>query len=348
MGQFSSMSRRPFAVIPFLLLAAASHAPAQITSTAAIRRLSPDTAAAAPAAKLRGVITFNAQWNGDANTALQDASGGIYVNLGDAMPAGLQLGDEVEITGTAAQGGYVPLMNASEVRVLGRGTLPAPERADLPQLSSGRLDSQWVAVEGIVRDVQHDGDVTPPSTILTLALPGGRAEVFMALLPEADFQPLIDARVEVRAVCFQYFNARRQSFQFRLMACAASQITVLTPPPSPPFALPVTPLHSLLQFDPQGPSPHRLRVQGRVSLHWPGQFFFLQDGSDGVLVRSRQTDPLRAGDQVDVAAFAVMGPYAGALEDAVYQKLPAAQNPPAPPPRCPCLRSSTAAWMRVS
>ncbi len=316
------MPRCRLLVLLLLLLLAANHAQADLTTATSIRQLSPEAAAAAPAAKLRGVVTFNAQWRGQSNTAIQDTTAGIFVSLVNAMEPKLQLGDEVEITGEAAKGGYVPLMRANQVRVLGRGTLPEPERVDLPQLRSGRLDSQWVVVEGIVRDVQHDGSVTPPSTILTLALPGGRAEVFMALVPEADFQSLIDARVEVRAVCFQYFNARRQSFQFRLMACEATQLTVLTPSPAAPFALPITPLHSLLQFDPKGTPLHRLRVQGRVSLHWPGEFFFLQDGTDGVLVRSRQKEPLRAGDQVDVAAFAAMGPYAGTLEDAVYQKIP--------------------------
>jgi signal transduction histidine kinase len=318
-----------------LLVPGASVAEAEeLTTTAAIRALSVDDTTKHPAASVRGIVNFTAEWNSDieqglTNTTVQDETGGIFVMLPVPAPVHLRLGDLVELRGEVQPGGFAPVLRAAEVKRLGRGELPAASPADYPGLRGGRFDSRLVEVNGVVRDVQFEPGVFPPSTVITLALDGGRAEVFMALLPEADFAGLIDARIRVRGVVFHYFNARRQTFDFRIMACEASQLTAIEPPPAPPEALPVTPVRQLLQFDPRGPSPHRVRVQGVVSLHWPGAFLFLQDGADGLLVRSRGAEPLRPGDVVDVTAFATMGDYAAQLEDARFHRI-ASQAPPAP------------------
>lgn len=317
-----------------LLAAGAGAARAELTTTAAVRALAPEVAAKGPAVRLNAVVTFAADGDGGTEsyypeTTVQDSTGSIFVNRAALAPAGLKRGDLVEVVGTAAPGGFAPLVSASALRVVGPGQLPDPLRPGYPALKSGQFDTGYVEVEGIVRDVQYDAHVIPPSTLITLAVEGQRLEVFMVQLPEALFAGLIDARVRVRAVVFSYFNGRRQTFDFRLMACEASQLEVLAPPPADAGTLPVTPAGKILQFEAGGPTPHRVRVRGVVSLHWPGQFLFLQDGRDGLRVLSRVVDPLRPGEVIEVTAFAAMGEYAAQLEDARFRRI--SQGAPPPP-----------------
>lgn len=306
---------------------------AELRTAGEIRRLSADQIASRPAVVINGRVTFVTLWSGRSEVSLQDETAGIYTYLKNADVLGLKLGDEVEVRGTARPGIWAPCLEAESVVVKGRRSLPEAGVVDYPELKSGSRDCEFVEIEGIVRDVQYDGTVAPPSTIFSVAMRGGRGEVFLSLPQDPSLQELVDSRVRVRGVPFHYFNQRRQVFEFRLMTCERSQIEVLEPAPSKPFEMPVTRVGRLLQYEPEGDSGtsghsgHRVRVQGVVSLHWPGEFLFLQDGEDGLLVRSRRLTALKAGDRVDVAAFASMGKYAAFLEDAEFRKMDSGMPP---------------------
>src|SRR6185503_20127798 len=72
---------------------------------------------------------------------------------------------------------------------------------------------------------------------------------------------------------------------------------------SDPFAVARRTIGSLLQFSANNNSNRRVQVSGVVVLHQPGQYFYLQDGDDTMLVLSRQKEPLRSGDRVDVVGL---------------------------------------------
>lgn len=292
-----------------------------LTNIAAIRGLPKPVAARRPKFVARATVTFSAGWSkGRVEMGVHDGTAGIYAspkNWSGPIP---DYGQEIEIRGRVHPGTWAPFLEVDDLKIIGPGRLPKPQSADYVTLQSGLLDSQFVEVEGIVRDVQYDADTAPPSTILTLAVQGGRAEVFAALQKDAHWKPMIDARIRARGVVFHYFNPRRQAFAFRVMVRRPEQVEVIEPARAEPP--PIVPAGSLLQFDDNRPLlAHRARVNGVVSLHWPGDFLFLQDGNDGLLVRSRQWEPLRPGDEVEVTAFPAMGAYAGQLEDARYRKL---------------------------
>lgn len=293
----------------------------ELTSIAAIRALARPVAQQRPHFTVRATVTYSATWGKRRlEMGLHDGTAGIYASpkeWGDEPP---KYGQEVEVSGRVHPGTWAPFLDVDQMRVIGNGQLPAPRGADFFSLQAGVLDSQFVEVEGVVRDVQYDEDTAPPSTIITLAVKGGRAEIFAALQPEAPWLPLVDAKVRARGVVFHYFNPRRQVFAFRVMVSDPGQIDVIEPAKLEPP--PLTPVGELLQFDDQRPLLlHRARVHGVVSLHWPGEFLFLQDGPIGLLVRSRQWEPLRPGDEVEVTAFPAMGAYAGLLEDARFRML---------------------------
>jgi len=299
----------------------------ELRTIAELRRLSREESQKNPPALIRGTVTFVTVFDDRAEATVQDATEGIYTYFKTEDAARLQLEDLVEIKGYGDEGAWAPCLRAVEVTILGKGGLPEAKRTDYPALKSSLMDSQLVEIEGMVRDVQYDSSVAPPSTILTVSMPGGRAEVFKQGMPDDHLLGLVDSKVRVTGVPFQYFNQRRQAFEFRLMVTASQQITTVDLPPSPAFDLPVTPLGQLLQYDPKGHSEHRIRARGVVILHWPGEFLFLQDGDDGLLVRSRRTEALKPGDLVDVVAFATMGPYAAFLEDAEFRKIDSGRVP---------------------
>ena len=46
-----------------------------------------------------------------------------------------------------------------------------------------------------------------------------------------------------------------------------------------------------------------------MTLHRPGQFFFLQDDGGGIRVNSENPETLNPGDEVEVAGFPATGNY---------------------------------------
>ncbi len=312
----------------FLVLLPEAAGARELGSVAEVRRLSREEVGLPAEASFKARVTFVAAWKNRSEAAIQDSTEGIYAYLPPGAAVGLRLGDEVEVSGQSNHGVWSPGFRVLEIRKTGSRSLPEPAKVGYADLKSGAKDCQFVEVEGIVRDVRYDATVAPPSTIVSVAMRDGRAEVFATMMPEEQLRHLIDARVAVSGVPFHFFNQRRQVFDFRLMVCDASQLRVLEAPPSSAFDLPVTPVAQLLQFQVDGHSGHRVRVQGIVSLHWPGEFFFLQDGKDGLLVRSRGRQALKPGDFVDVAAFASMGRYAAYLEDAEFRRIESGRKPP--------------------
>ncbi len=297
----------------------------ELRTIADVRMLPPDVIAQGPRFEVTASITFITRWRGKVEVAVQDETAGIYSFFEPADVEGLSLGDVVHLRGKVSPGVGPPCLDVEEVRRTDENLLPVPQLADFVDLDAGTLDSQFVEIEGVVRDVQHERYVTPPSTIMTLQTRSGRAEVFLAANPAAqpiaDLSGLVDAEVRVRGVPFYYFNQNRQPFGFRFSVCEESQIEVLKAAPQPAFEMPVTRVERLLRYQPTPQSGHRVRVKGVVTLHRPGEFLYLQDGDVGILVKSRRREPLEPGDLVDVAAFAALSGYSAILEDAEFRKV---------------------------
>jgi len=96
--------------------------------------------------------------------------------------------------------------------------------------------------------------------------------------------------------------------------------------PGEPFSVRTTPVESLLRFEPEGASRHRVKVRGTVTFYQPGGAMYVEDGTGGVAVRTRQAEPMSVGDRVEVLGFPEMGPWTPFLNDAVFRRSgPAAQ-----------------------
>ena len=293
----------------------------QITKAAELRRLTADEATRYFPVKLRGVVTFFDE--GLFSRFLQDETAGIYFRGLTNAPE-LEPGQLVELEGFAGPGEYAPMVEARQVRIIGKGTLPEAHPTSFEQLSSGQADSQFVEVVGVVRSIQPDEP--SPYHRLELATGGGRLTVYARHVPGKKADDLIDSTVKVRGVCSTVFNRQRQLFAIRLLVPRAEDVTIEKPTPIDPSAIPVRDLGSPLQFAPQGSYGHRVKVAGTVIYQKPGTALYIQNGHFGLFVQTRQKDPLQLGDQVEVLGFPSQGQYTPFLQDAQYQKLGSGQS----------------------
>ena len=285
-----------------------------------IRNLTPDQANRGYPVRFRAVVTYygGKGWE----FFVQDASRGIYVN----DPEGnfqVQAGQMVQVEGFTSAGGFAPEVISPKVTVLGPGEMPRPHRATLEQLNSGREDSQWVEIEGVVRSTGQEND----QPTFTLAVAGGRLKARLPAETKEPIAQLDDARVSVQGAVGGIFNQNMQLLGAELLVPSLAFVHILEPPARDPFSLPVRPVRTVLGFTPQGFTGHRIKVQGKVTLYRPGHALFIEDGSGGLCVATAQATPLAPGDQVEVAGFPAAGGYTPTLEDAIFRKLKSGPEP---------------------
>jgi signal transduction histidine kinase len=299
-----------------------------LTTAEQLRRLSASEAAKGYPVQLQAVVTFS-----DPETRLlfvQDASSGIYVeawrHLHDVQP-----GDQVEVRGRSAPGAFAPIVDQPRVRVLGRGDMPVGRRVRPEQLGTGQEDSQWVEVEAVARafTLRRQGaliDMTVGSTRFSVAIPKVTNPNLAATF--------VDARVRVRGVCRSVLTRREQLAAVEIDSPDLGALTVLTPAPTEPFARPIQPVSSLLQFNPEQDWEHRVHVRGVLTFARAGDGeFFVRDQTGGVYVTSSSASTragaARVGDEVDVVGFATASSYSPMLEDAEVRPLRRTDDPPA-------------------
>ena len=295
-----------------------------ITNVEQIRQLTPDQAALGYPVRLRAVVTYygGKGWE----LFVQDSTGGIYVD-GPDQDFPVQAGQLVEVEGFVSPGGYAPEIIHPRARVLGQAPMPRARRVTVEHLMSGRDDSEWVEIEGVVRSVKQNEQ----RVVLTIATGSGRLEAFLLGSSESEAAHLVDARVVLRGACGGIFNQKRQLLAVQLFVPSPAFVRVAEAAPADPFALPVRPLRTLLQFAPRGTGAHCVRVQGTVTLARPARTLFIRDMSDSVYVRTSQETPVQPGDQVEVVGFPSAGEYTPILEDAIFRKI-ARGLPPQPVP----------------
>jgi hypothetical protein len=206
---------------------------------------------------LRGVVTFQ---NGVRDVVIHDGNDGIFVARTNAE-FDLVQGQLVEIKGATGLAGYAPRVEAEHVVVLGAGQLPEPRRLSFDWLSSGREDCQWVEVRGILRSIKANAS---NDYYLDISMDGNRLRVCVlgSFIPHCS--RLIDSTVRVRGVLGSNRNSRQQILAPLLWA-AGTNFFVEGVPVEDPFAAPIRPVTSLLQFAPESAPNHRVRVRGTVT-----------------------------------------------------------------------------------
>ncbi len=303
----------------------AKDAPLEELQTAEqVRQMPRELAARQNPVHLRGVVTFFDQKN--YFRFLQDDTAGIYFYLGsspDNPP--LAAGQLVEMDGEVSPGEFAPIVIPSKIKILGEGVFPAAKPVTFEQLVSGQEDSQFVEVRGIVRAVRFDTE--SGYFLLEIATGGGRLTAYASKLPVAQSGNLVDHTVTVRGVCVTRFNRQRQLFDIRLLVPRPTDLVVDLSDMGDPFALPAQPIVKLLQFTPQGPYGHRVKVVGTVIYRQNDDALYIEDQTEGLYAETKQAGPLALGDEVEVLGFPANGVYTPMLQDAVFRKIGTGPKP---------------------
>ncbi len=296
-----------------------TNAPSPLTTIAAVRGLSTETARRKLPVRVEAVVTFHDPIG--SYLFVQDETAGIYVY--NAQPAGIKLptGQFVRLTGTTWHGEFAPVIADPTVEVLGMRPLPPPRPVTAEGLQTGSLDGQWVELSGIVNSLSVYG--ANQSLEINVA---GLVENFTAHVPgfttnTARPDWLVDARVRIRGTAGTVFNKQRQALGFQMFVPALDALDVVRPAPADPFAAPARPIRALLQFEASTPPGHRFKVAGTVTLRWNDRQIYLQDESGGVSVELSAPCTAQPGDRVEVVGFPKAGNFSPKLRYAVWRKI---------------------------
>ncbi|HEY1791106.1 MAG TPA: PAS domain-containing sensor histidine kinase [Verrucomicrobiae bacterium] len=296
----------------------------ELTTAEQVRQLTPVQAARHYPVRLHGVVTFC-----DANNYyyfVQDQSAGIYFRL-DPSAGGppLAAGQVIDIQGEADPGEFAPVVMARSVQIFGSGTFPTAQSVSFEQIASGQEDSQFVEIEGTVRAAQFDS--ASGFYLVDIATGGGRVTAYAKQLPVVPGGNLVDSTVAVRGVCVTEFNHQRQLFDIRLLVPRTSDLVIQTAAPTDPFDVVTLPIEQLLQFTPQGPYGHRVKVRGTVIYRQDDDVLYIEDQTEGLYVETREAGPLLPGDVVEVLGFPAKGEYTPMLQDAIFRKIGSSSKP---------------------
>ncbi|MGA2727489.1 MAG: EAL domain-containing protein [Terracidiphilus sp.] len=298
--------------------------PAPLATVASVRRLTPARAASALPVRVTGVVTaVDPIWR---NAFLQDSSGGIYLKYA-GNPIGLRVGERVTVTGITDAGNYAPVILAPRFEDRGPSPLPVPIPVTFEDAASGRLDSQYVVLEGIVHPLKFAEQ--PDHPLLTFELYTALGQIHVSTSPGfPDLRAtgdLEDARIRIKGVFGTIYNSRRQLVGYDLNIASPSQIEIIEPAVGDPFALETTPIGDLLRFSPTARFGHRVKVAGSVTLVGSG-LVYIQDPSGGVEIRGNHPN-FQLGDRVEAVGYPTLaGRYSPELSDASIHSAPGSRS----------------------
>jgi hypothetical protein len=284
-----------------------------------VRELEPGEAIRSYPVQLSGVVTWS-QSNADF-FYMADATGGVRVIRPAIHAKNLDPGTRIDVTGVSSAGRFTPVVLAASAQSFARIGLPEAPEVTLEQALTGIEEARWVSMSGYVREVGMEG----PWARLELTTSAGE---FSVLAPSSDFvTKLTGSVVRVRGVCSALANDKRQLTGIQLWVASTAQFEVEEAVPANPFSVPQRSIASLRQFNSLQAFNRRVRVSGVVVNAAPGRLVQIQDGTEGLLVLSRDTAPLVPGDRVEAVGFPGRESGRIILREAVYRRIAGGPEP---------------------
>ena len=281
------------------VMTAGTNAVAVLRTAAAVRGLSRDAAQQGAPVELRGVVTVSWPDGAGDGFIMNDGTADVFVE--DTLTTEYGPGMRVEVIGLTDSGGYAPTVKPQSVRRVGRGELPPARPATVAELLTGQLDCQRVEVRGVIQSVSY----APKDGALNCGLATESGCIVVNIMPAqpSDGADLVDAEVLVRGVCVPIFNSRSELMGVRLRTNSYGDLKVIVPPPADPFGVPRIRLDRLLPFCSEGLALHRRCAVGVVTAAQTNGLFYIQEGKQGVRVRTRPELTPDIGATVEVSGF---------------------------------------------
>jgi PAS domain S-box-containing protein len=203
--------------------------------------------------------------------------------------------------------------------------MPEPQRPTSDELASGRLDSQWIELEGIVRSLTERGG----GLVLNVSSGAFECSVFVLKYPTLPTD-IVDSQIRVRGVFSGLYDPSSNRFiGFQVLTPSWADVKILERATQGLWSVPVRPIRLFLRLTPEGAFTQRVRVRGVVTLQRLGRFLCLRDNEGALMVDTTQPTPLKAGDLVDATGYPAIGDYTAIMRDAIFQRV---GGGPAPQP----------------
>ena len=270
--------------------------------------------------ELKGVVTWS-----DVNSRFiffEDGSGGIKVYLPEDKQAVPNQSTGVSIVGTLQTEGGVPVVICSSL-LLGKRDIGVshPPEITIEEALAGTMHGRLIRIRGLVRSVVQQTHFAE----INLSTAGGE---LTAMVPGISFAQSIEGSiVELRGVCDAVFDGTNRPTSIRIWMTSDEDIRVLETSDTNPFATPRRSVSSVLQFSVKNNVNQRVQLTGVVLLHRPGEFLYLEEGNDGLLVHTRSGAALQPGDRVDVVGFPGHEGWQPVLREAVFRKIGSGPQP---------------------
>jgi signal transduction histidine kinase len=289
--------------------------------------------------QLRGTISY---FDPDTRTLFaRDETSGFWIFPSWSETNTLHFGQVMEVTGIT-EGPNVPGLRPLNLRVFGDAPLPPPTPVTYERMASGKLDCQWLELEGVVRTLSYYHG------LLRMVFVADNVSVPL-YFPNFRDQPLpahlVGARIQVRGVCSMGVAPGGRVTGAHLFVQSLDLITVLRAAATNAFDEPLRAVKDLSLYWTHVEYGERIKVAGNVTLWRPPDELYIRDRGAPLAVRLRQpwpkadpkgryldpvpVPPLKPGDGVEVVGFAA--DTSGRLWlDAAECRLAGSTDPPAP------------------
>ena len=297
-----------------------------LTTTTAIRALTPEQGLQRLPVSLDGVATFyHSDWG---VLFIHDGHDSICVGIAEELrPAKPYVkGAKLHIEGVVGPGEFLPVVWPSVIREMGTGELPEHRKVSAEELFLPALDCHPVEVQAVVKGTSFSDE----SLVVDLQIDGWLVKALMPqheALTRLPWQ-LIERRVRVRGVVGTHFNDQRQ-MSGRLLFVPGLESFTIEEDAKAEALVPVVPVDGLLRVD--APLRQRVKVRGVATHVVPGRGLYLRGEGGSMFVQTAQPLSVERGDEVEAEGFPVVTPFRPGLSALDVKKTGAgAAIPPLP------------------
>ncbi len=274
--------------------------PAPLTTLRAIRALTNEQADQHLPVAFEATVTYYRD-SPPRQLYVQDGDTAIYVYL--KKEARLVPGDRVLVRGIT-EPSFRPIVVSKDVTVLGHVGMPKSASASYSGLVQIQYLCKLVTVHAVVRSADLIfSQQNVRSTYLHMITDEGAIDASVESDNPAPLKDLLDAEVEVTGVASATYDNKMQRTGVMLHANTMADVKVLKRAGASPWALPVTPMDTILADYRVRDLTARVRVHGTVTYYQPGAAVVLQDGVRSMWIETQTNHPLRIGDLADATGF---------------------------------------------
>lgn len=265
---------------------------------------------------LRGIVTYCGDCLGENLMFVQSGEeGGIRVGWsGATIRPGFEVGQLVEVQGLAAVRTFPVILQPSDIKQAGWGTLPRPAQYVSALVKSASGQARWVEAVGVVRSGRTNG-------VLNLMTSEGVLAVWVGQRSGATAKGFIDALVRMRGVLSLDPNQNAL-----LLVPSPEFVEVEEQASTDPFAIPRFSIARLSALDLKPERLRKMKLGGVVTCCLP-QGIYVQDETGGAFVQTSEARLLRLGHRVEAVGFPEKDATALILTEATVRTVGAGELP---------------------